>query len=144
MPHSKITTKHQITIPKPVFEKLDLEVGDVMEVVEEKGKVVLIPQKIVARAPAPRLSKKEQQILTRAQNKIKAINEDLLNSKGLTEAEANVAAKASLIDEEQKYWWLESWQKGEREAERDEQEGRSSGPFETAEDLLAHLHKQRA
>ena len=80
----------------------------------------------------------------RAADKIKAINEDMLNSKGLTEAEVNVAAKAGLIDPEQKYWWLESWQKGEREAERDEQESLSSSAFETAKGLLAHLHKQRA
>ena len=83
-------------------------------------------------------------ILARAKDKIKTINEDMLNSKGLTEAEVNVAAKAGLIDPEQKYWWLESWQKGEREAERDGREGRSSSAFETAESLLAHLHKQRA
>ena len=60
----------------------------------------------------------------------------MLNSKGLTEAEVNVAAKAGLIDPEQKYWWLESWQKGERE-------NRSSSAFETAEDLLVHLDNQR-
>ena len=92
----------------------------------------------------PELSKREQRILARAKDKIKTINEDMLNSKGLTEAEASVAAKAGLIDSEQKYWWLESWQKGEREAERDEREDRSSGVFETAESLLAHLHKQCA
>ena len=85
----------------------------------------------------------EQRILARAKDKIKTINEDMLNSKGLTEAEVNVAAKAGLIDPEQKYWWLESWQKGEREAERDERENRSSSAFETAEDLLVHLDNQR-
>ena len=142
MPHSKITSSHRITIPKPVFEKLGLKVGDVIEVIEENGKVVLIPQQIVS--GSLKLSKKEQRILARAKDKIKTINEDMLNSTGLTEAEANAAAKAGLIDPEQKYWWLESWQKGEREAERDEQEGRSSSEFETAEGLLAHLHKQRA
>ncbi len=140
MPHSKITSSHRITIPKPVFEKLGLKVGDMIEVIEENGKVVLIPQQM----SPPELSKKEQRILARAKDKIKTINEDLLNSKGLTEVEANVAAKAGLIDPEQKYWWLESWQKGEREAERDEREGQSSSAFETAEGLLAHLHKQRA
>ena len=45
----------------------------------------------------PELSKKEQRILARAKDKIKAINEDMLNSKGLTEAEVNVAAKAGLM-----------------------------------------------
>lgn len=142
MPHSKITSSHRITIPKPVFEKLGLKVGDVIEVIEENGKVVLIPQQIVS--STPELSKRELRILARAKDKIKTINEDLLNSKGLTEAEASVAAKAGLIDPEQKYWWLESWQKGEREAERDEREGRSSSAFETAKGLLSHLHKQRA
>ena len=144
MPHSKITTKHQITIPKSVFDKLGLKIGDMVEVVEDKGKAILIPQQMVSRARATRLSKKEQEILTRAQNKIVAINEDMLHSKGMTEAEADVAARAGLIDPDQKYWWLESWQKGEREAERDEREGRSSGPFEAAEDLVAYLHKLRA
>ena len=121
-----------------MFEKLGLKVGDLIEVIEENGKVVLIPQQMVS--STPELSKKEQRILARAKDKIKTINEDMLNSKGLTEVEANVAAKAGLIDPEQKYWWLESWQKGEREAERDERESRSSSAFETAEGLLAHLH----
>lgn len=142
MPHSKITSSHRITIPKPVFEKLGLKVGDVIEVIEENGKVVLIPQQMVS--GPPELSKREQEILVRAKDKIKTINEDMLNSKGLTEAEANAAIRAGLIDPDQKYWWLESWQKGEREAERDEREGQSSSEFETAEGLLAHLHKQRA
>ncbi len=142
MPHSKITSSHRITIPKPVFEKLGLKVGDMIEVIEENGKVVLIPQQMVY--SPPKLSKREQEILARAKDKIKTINEDMLNSKGLTEAEANVAVKTGLIDPEQKYWWLESWQRGEREAERDEREGRSSSTFETAEGLLTHLHKQRA
>ena len=142
MPHSKITSSHRITIPKSVFEKLGLKVGDVIEVIEENGKVILIPQQMVYNPP--KLSKREQEILALAKDKIKTINEDLLNSKGLTETEANVAIRAGLIDQEQKYWWLESWQKGEREAERDEREGRSSSAFETAESLLVHLHKQRA
>ena len=137
MPHSKITSSHRITIPKPVFEKLGLKVGDVIEVIEENGKVVLIPQQMVYNPP--KLSKREQEILARAKDEIKTINEDMLNSKGLTETEANVAAKTGLIDPEQKYWWLESWQKGEREAERDEREGQSSSAFETAEGLLTHL-----
>ena len=43
-----------------------------------------------------------------------------------------MAAKTGLTPE-QKYWWLESWQKGEREAERDEREA----------DLPVHLKRQR-
>ena len=67
MPHSKITSSHRITIPKPVFEKLGLKVGDVIEVIEENGKVVLIPQQMVS--SPPELSKREQRILARAKDK---------------------------------------------------------------------------
>ncbi len=52
-----------------------------------------------------------------AQKKIRAINEDIAHSKGLSPVEVEVAAKVGLIDAEQKYWWREEWQKGEREAE---------------------------
>ena len=57
-------------------------------------------------------------MLAVAQKKIQAINEDIAHSKGLSPAEAEVAAKTGLIDAEQKYWWLEEWPKGEREAEK--------------------------
>ncbi len=143
MPFSKVSERHQITIPKTVFNELNLKPGDIVEVVAEKGKATIIPRRMVSPAPAPKLSKKEQQLLVSSEKKIEAIQGDILNSKGLTEAEANVTAKVGLIDPEQKWWWLESWQKKEREAERDEREGSMSGPFETAEDLIAHLHKQR-
>lgn len=124
MPLTKISTKHQVTIPKQVFEEIGLQIGDLVEVVADKGRVSLIPQRMVARAPAVRLSKKDQALLLAAKQKIQAINEDLLNSTGLTRPEADVAAKAGLIDPGQKYWWLEEWQTGEREAERDDREGR--------------------
>ena len=57
-----------------------------------------MPQKITA-------------VLARAKRKIRAINEDVLNSRGLTEDEADAAIEAGLIDSDQKYWWLEDWQK---------------------------------
>ena len=90
----------------------------------------------------PKLTAREQQLLMRAKEKIAAINEDVLNSTGLTQEEADVAAKAGIIDPGQIWFWLEDWQQGHREAERDYAEGRASGPFETAEELIAHLHKQ--
>jgi len=65
-----------------------------------------------------------------------------MDSEGLTHEEADVAARVGLIDPEQKYWWLEDWQKDEREAHKEVQEERTSGPFKTANDLLSHLHKQ--
>ena len=63
------------------------------------------------------------QQLAKAKRKIRAINEDVLNSEGLTEDEADVAIEAGLIDADQKYWWLEDWQKRHRKAEKDIQEG---------------------
>ena len=64
-----------------------------------------------------------QQALVSAKRKIKAINEDVLNSKGLTEDEADAAIEAGLIAADQKYWWLEEWQKRYRKAEEDIRKG---------------------
>jgi AbrB family looped-hinge helix DNA binding protein len=138
MPLVKIGHRHQITIPKEVFDTLRLEPGDVLEVVAQEGKAILIPKQVIPKAPTPRLSTQEQQLLWSAKEKIAAIQHDLLNSVGLTREEADVAAKAGLIDPEQKYWWLEDWQQGEREAERDFVEGRFD-EFESPEDFLKAL-----
>ena len=144
MPLARIKTKGQITIPKKVREALGLAEGDLIEVDVENGKGVFMPRRVIAAAPAVKLSAREQKALVRARKKIQLIGEDLINSKGLTSAEAGVAAKAGLIDPDQRYWWTEEWQEGERQAERDSREGRSSGPFPTAEELFAHLDRQRA
>lgn len=74
-------------------------------------KEIFIPQKITA-------------VLARAKRKIRAINEDVLNSRGLTEDEADAAIETGLIDADQKYWWLEDWQKRHRKAEEDIKKGR--------------------
>lgn len=142
MPFTKVSSKRQITIPKSVCDTLSLEPGDILEVTAEKGKAVITPVRVVSKAPAPNLSKKEQQALARARKKIQAINEDLVNARGLTKTEADVAARVGLIDPEQIWWWLEEWQSGERGAEKDIRAGRLSGPFETADALIAHLHGQ--
>jgi hypothetical protein len=68
----------------------------------------------------------EQRTLARAQAKIDRIRRDLVRAKGLTSEEAKVAAKAGLIDPDQKYWWTEAWQKSERVAETDARAGRLS------------------
>ena len=138
MPLSKITTRHQVTIPQEVFEKLKLKVGEHVEMVEDKGKIILTPQQMTARAPAAKLSAKEQELLRLAKQKIRAIQKDMINSTGLTRAEADVAAKAGLIDPDQKYWWLEEWQEGEREVERNYKEGKFE-VFDNAEDFLKSL-----
>lgn len=142
MPFTKITTKHQVTIPKNVFEELKLNVGDQVGVVAIKGSLVMTPHRLIPKEPVTRLSEKEQGTLAVAKQKIKAIQADMINSTGLSSEEAAVAAKAGLIGADQQWWWLEEWQEGEREAERDIKAGRVSGPFETVEELLAHLHQQ--
>jgi len=69
----------------------------------------------------------------RINQKIEMIKTDLLNSRGLTEKEINVAISLGLIDRDGAYFWTEEWQKGEREAERDIIAGRVSGPMTVQE-----------
>ncbi|MEW6238755.1 MAG: hypothetical protein AB1656_25495, partial [Candidatus Omnitrophota bacterium] len=90
--------------------------------------------------PAAKFSPAEQKILVRAQAKIERIQNDLLNSKGLTVKETELASKAGLIDEDQRYFWAEEWQKDIRAAKRDIQAGRACGPFATAEELIDSLN----
>ncbi len=138
MPLSKISTKHQVTIPLEVFEQLKLQVGDQVEMVVKAGKVVMTPQQLTARAPAAKLSAEEQELLRLAKQKIRAIQKDMINSTGLTRAEADVAAKAGLIHPDQRWWWLEEWQEGEREVEADIKAGRGE-VFNTPEEFLKSL-----
>jgi len=44
---TRISPKHQITIPKEVFEKLRLEVGDFLEVEATQGGLLLVPKKLI-------------------------------------------------------------------------------------------------
>lgn len=141
MPAVKIGTKHQVTIPKDLFKKLRLQVGGLVEAVEQDGKILLIPKQLTDRPLAPRLSEEEQKILAVAKKKIDKINADLIHSVGLNNKEVRVAAKAGLIDPDQAYWWHEDWQKDEREAERDLAKGRYK-EFDNAEDLIKDLHSK--
>lgn len=140
----KIKPKGQITLPKPVRDTLGLSTGDLIEIDVQNGRGVIVPKRVVTAAPAPKLSLKEQKLLQSARKKIETINADPIHSKGLTESEADIAAKVGLIDPDQKWFWLEAWQKGERQAERDEQEGRVSKPIGTVEELREHLRGLRA
>ena len=139
MPFVKIGPKHQITIPKQIFSSLELKAGDFVEVMIQGGKVMLIPKQITEKPPVPKLSEREQGLLNSAKAKIAAINKNMLNANGLTKAEADVAAKVGLIDPEQRWWWTEEWQKGERQAGADIKAGRISGPFESAAELIQDL-----
>ena len=135
----KIAKRHQITIPKEIFDNLHLREGDMLEAQQEGGKIVLIPKTLVNKAPVQKLTEHEQNILVTAKEKIVKINKDIIHSRGLNTAEIRVAVKAGLIDHEQAYWWHEDWQKGEREAEKDIAAGRVSMPHDTIEDALKDL-----
>lgn len=137
----KIRERHQITIPKEVVNKLKVKTGDFMEVEVKEGKMTLVPKRVVPHTPAPKLSEKEQRVLEGAKKKITAIQKDLKNAKGLTREEAAVAAKVGLIDPDQKWWWLEAWQEGEREAQRDIEAGRVT-VYDSPEAFLKSLAKR--
>lgn len=49
MPITRISPKHQITIPKEAFEKLHLEVGDFLEVDATEEGLLLIPKKLISK-----------------------------------------------------------------------------------------------
>ncbi len=48
----RISTKHQVTIPRTVFEKLGLEIGEYLEGYVENGKIVFVRQKLIDRDQA--------------------------------------------------------------------------------------------
>lgn len=48
----RVGPKYQITIPKGIFKKLSLEVGDVLEA-KQKGEIIyLVPQKLIPKGQA--------------------------------------------------------------------------------------------
>jgi len=127
----KVRPRRQVTIPKEVFNKLQLEEGDFIEAKAEDQKIILVPQKLVTKSGVIPLSKEEQKILKKTQAKIQKIKQDMSHSKGLSEEEIAVAVKVGIIDHDQAWWWTEEWQKGEREAQKEITEGKLMGPFST-------------
>jgi AbrB family looped-hinge helix DNA binding protein len=47
MPAIKIGPKHQITIPKEVFDSLHLEVGDFLDTHVKDNALILVPKKLI-------------------------------------------------------------------------------------------------
>jgi len=43
----KVSSKHQITIPKDIAEAFNLKKGDVLEVERKKNKIVMIPKDVI-------------------------------------------------------------------------------------------------
>ena len=50
-----------------------------------------------------------------------------------------VMRPVKLVHPDQEYFYTKEWQKGEAEADKDIAEGRLSGPFESADDLIKDL-----
>ena len=140
MATTKVGPKHQVTIPRDVFDSLALEVGDLLEAGVDQGKIVLVPKRLADKAPVQALTASERRLAERVRAKIAQIRKDMVRSKGLTLAEASVAAKMGLIARDQIWWWTEEWQKGEREAELEMRAGKTMGPFGNADELLRSLH----
>jgi len=135
----KVRPRRQVTIPKEIFNKLHLQEGDFIEAKAEDQRIVLIPKKLVTKADVIPLSKEEQKILKKTQAKIEKIKQDMAHSKGLSEEEIAVAVKVGLIDKDQGWWWTEEWQKGEREAQKEINEGKILGPFNTVVQFKAAI-----
>jgi AbrB family looped-hinge helix DNA binding protein len=52
MPMTKIGPKHQVTIPREVFKKLRLEVGDYLDVEATEEGILMVPKKLVPKDEA--------------------------------------------------------------------------------------------
>jgi len=135
----KVRPRRQVTIPKEIFNKLHLEEGDFIEAKAEDQKIVFVPKKLVTKADVIPLSKEDQKTLKKAKSKIDRIKQDLAHSKGLNEEEIAVAARVGLIDSDQAWWWTEEWQKGEREAQKEINQGKLMGPFNTVEQFKSAI-----
>ena len=131
----RIGRNRQVIIPQDVLEKLEVGVGDSLQADVEEGKLVLTPKS------APALAPEEEKLLQQAKRKIAGVRKDLARSRGLTNAEADIAVRARLIRSDQRWWWTEAWQGGERQAERDIKAARVK-VFESADELLKDLRKR--
>ncbi len=126
----KVRDHFRILLPLGLMEKSGFREGDDFEVEERQEGIFLMP------------IRGSSEILKRAKEKIAGINEDLLHSKGLTLEEVNAAAEAGIIAYGQRGWWMEEWQKEEREIEKEIGEGKEKR-FKSAKDLITHLHGLR-
>lgn len=138
-PLRKVRKFYQVSLPTKLSRKFGIAEGDYVEMEEVKSGILVKPVSVAARVSAVRLTSEEQRLLKKATDKVVKLNLALTSAKGLTKDEALVAAKAGLIDSAQIWWWLESWQKREREAEEDIRAGKASDSFKNVEALMRHL-----
>ena len=142
MSRTRIGPNHQIKIPTHVFARLHLAVGDVLEVETRAGKLLLVPKNTSQRTKSADMTEREQKLLARAHRKMRRIRQDPVSSRGLTPEEADMAARAGLIAADERWWWTEDWQQGEREAEGDVRAGRTKA-FESVKELINDLRGRR-
>ncbi len=138
MPLRKVKKFFQVSLPAQRSRKFGIAEGEYVEMRETNEGILVKPVTVTERVPIARLTPKEQQLLAKAKEKITKIKTNLATARGLTPEEAKVVRKVGLIDSEQAWWWLESWQHGERQAEKDRRAGKVKA-FGNVEDLLADL-----
>lgn len=56
MPLTKVTRRYQVTIPASLRQALGIEIGDIMEVTQEKNRIVMIPKTLVDKQIEERLA----------------------------------------------------------------------------------------
>ena len=44
---SKVSSKHQVTIPKPIADAFDLKKGDVLEIERQGNKIIMTPKEVI-------------------------------------------------------------------------------------------------
>jgi len=50
----KVSSKHQVTIPKPIADAFDLKKGDVLEVKKEGDRIIMIPKEVILEDKYPK------------------------------------------------------------------------------------------
>ncbi|MGH7599848.1 MAG: AbrB/MazE/SpoVT family DNA-binding domain-containing protein [bacterium] len=148
MPKTKVSADQNVKIPKSILSKYRLKEGDIFTIRIVSGSIILTPEKLKNGKKLQKKrngysnrnhSRREQLLLESAKKKIAAINRNLRTARGLTEAETKAAAQVGLIDPDQRWWWTEEWQKGERKAQRDIETGRVSKVYDDVGEALRAL-----
>jgi len=144
----KVNADLNVKVPKSILNKYRLKAGDSFTIRVVSGSIILTPEKLKNGKNLQKKrngyssrshTKQEQILLESAKKKIAAINSNLRTARGLTEAETKAAAQAGLIAGDQRWWWTEEWQKGERKAQRDIDAGRVSKVYDDVDDALQAL-----